>query len=110
VRDAARSDYDFLKSMLDSTPNQISPIHSKREVKNRQILLGMKLVECSLRPSALYSFKWHDERCIEIGDPSNDLQVEVRCFDPGDHEFYFLVGARENSGSKISQRNMNQVL
>jgi hypothetical protein len=79
-------------------------------MENRLTLLGMNLVELSLRPSGLYSFKWHEVGCFQIGDPSNDLHVEVRCFDRGDHEFYFLVGARKESESKISQRDINRVL
>jgi hypothetical protein len=110
-RDAARSDYNFLKGQLEVTPDQISPMQSRRDANSRLTLLRMKSVDCSQKPSAFYSFKWRELNCFQIGDPSKDFHVEVRCFDSGDREFNFLFGVRKGGSSlKISQADINRVV
>jgi len=110
-KDAARSDYDFLKSQLDTTPNQISPMHSKREAIQRLTLLRMKgAIHCSRKPVAFYLFQSQNLRCIQMGEPAVDGFIEVRCFNPGDQEFNFIFSVRKGSGLKLSQLDINRVI
>jgi hypothetical protein len=109
-RDAAQSDYNFLRGQLEATPSQVLPMQSKREANSRLTLLRMKSLDCSQKPSAFYSFKWQELKCFQIGDASKDFHIEVRCFDLDDREFNFLFGVRKGSSLKISQWDVNRVV
>jgi len=109
--EAVRSDYDFLKSELEATPNQISPMQSRRKANQRLTLLRMKgQLDCNRKPAAFYFFRSQNLKCIQIGDPSVDGLIEVRCFNPEDHEFNFIFSVRKDSGLKISQLDINRVI
>lgn len=109
-KDAARSDYDLLRGGLDMTAKQISPALSKLGAVQRLTLLRTKSVECTNKPSAFYAFQSQNVKCLQIGDPSKDASVEVRCFDPSDREFNFHIGARKDSGVHVTQTDINRVI
>lgn len=109
-KDAARSDYDWLRGELDMTPKQISPALSKRGAVQRLTLLRIKSTECTNKPSAFYAFQSQNVKCLQIGDPSKDRSIEVRCFDPSDREFNFHIGARKDSGLHVTQMDINRMI
>jgi len=109
--DAVQSNYDLLKSQLNMTPAKVLPALSRREANRRLALLRMKgALECSRKPAGFYFFQSENLKCIQTGDPALDSPIEVRCFDPGDHEFNFLFSTRKDSGLRISQLEINRVI
>ncbi len=108
--EAARSDYDFLSHTLNVTPQKITPTESSREANWRLTLLRIKSVNCLAKVSAFFSFQSKSLRCIQIGEPSLDRVIEVRCFDAADQEFNFHFSAKQDSGAPLTQRQINRVI
>jgi hypothetical protein len=109
--DAARSNYDLLIHILNVTPEQISPVLSKRDSLRKLTLLRMKSgVYCHNTNTTFYSFHSKDLRCIQIGEPGLEGAVEVKCFDPADREVNFHFGAKKDSGATLTQLRINRVI
>ena len=109
--DATRSNYDLLEHMLNITPEQISPILSKREANGRLTLLRIKsAIYCNNGHPAFYSFHRGDLNCLQIGEPGLSRDVEVICFDGADRELNFHFSARQDSSEVLSRGEINRVI
>jgi hypothetical protein len=110
-KDAARSNYDLTKHILDVTPEQISPTLSKREANGRLTLLHMKSgLYCGKGQPAFYLYQQSDLNCLQIGGFGAGRVVEVKCFDGMDRELNFHFSAGQDASAVLTQAEINRVI
>jgi DUF1365 family protein len=52
-------------------------------------------------------YQWQALRCVQLGEPGDDLVVEVSCFDSTGKELNFHFSA---NGAKLTQLQINRVV
>jgi|HubBroStandDraft_2_1064218.scaffolds.fasta_scaffold139632_2 hypothetical protein len=110
-KDAARSNYDLIEQILDTTPEQISPIMSKREANGRLTLLRMKsALYCDKGRPAFYSYQRSGLNCLQAGEFGVGRGVEVKCFDGMDRELNFHFSAGQDARTVFTQAEINRVV
>ena len=109
--EAAQSNYDLVKHVLDMTPEQISPILSKREANGRLALLHLKsILYCDKGHPSFYSYQQDGLNCLQIGEFSAGRVVEVKCFDGMDRELNFHFSAGQDASALLTQAEINRVI
>lgn len=104
--------YEFLESVLMSTPDQYSILQSSKEMVRLFVLLSLKgslLHGPAGSGMAVYSFSTEHIRGFQLGDPAKARLVRVIGFDRNDKEFEFVVEA-EGDFPPLSQAELNQIL
>ena len=110
-KEAALSNYDLVKHVLDMTPEQISPFLSKREANGRLTLLRMKSgLYCDKGHPAFYSYQQSGLNCLQVGEFGAGRVVEVKCFDGMDRELNFHFSARQDATTLLTQGEINRVI
>jgi len=89
--DRLESDYAFLKSCLNSSPDQISIFKSKRTILQKTVLLILKAV---INPDvhACFEYNINGRRGFQFGDPSIDDRIKLICFTSPNSAVAFDVG------------------
>ena len=109
-REVTESNYALLRTVLNLTPSQLSPVSPRREAVNKALLLAMKSTWATKRVSAIYSLELNGLRGFQIGDPARDEHVEVRCFDSSDRELKFSFLLKDGAPAKLKQSEINRVV
>lgn len=110
-KEAAQSNYDLVKRILDTTPEQVSPLLSKRAANGRLTLLRMKSAAyCGKGQSAFYSYQQSGLHCLQIGEFGAGRVVEVKCFDGMDRELNFHFSAGRDASTPLTQAEINRVI
>jgi hypothetical protein len=110
-KEASLSNYDFVKHVLDMTPEQISPFLSKRVANGRLTLLHMKSgLYCDKGHPAFYSYQQSGLSCLQIGEFGAGRVVEVKCFDGMDRELNFHFSAGQDGSALLTQAEITRVI
>jgi hypothetical protein len=106
---ALQSDYVFQRMMLESTPDQITPIMSKRRATSQTMLLLMKNLFSSQDPiSSMFSVHASDLNGFEmVRQGTSPVKFSVELYsDTGLLNFLFI----QDGSTAISQSDVNRVL
>jgi hypothetical protein len=109
--DALNSDYAFLRIMLETTPDQITPFVSKKQAASSAMLLMMKGFAASRRgDSSLFVVRAADMSGFQFGHPSDSSDgFDVELFSESG-ELDFVFGQKANGTTKIVQSDINRIL
>jgi hypothetical protein len=105
---ALQSDYAFQRLMLETTPDQITPIMSKRRATSQTMLLLMKNLFNADPISSIFSVRAKDLNGFELvrlGQSPIKFSVELYS-DTGLLNFLFI----QDGSTAISQADVNRVL
>jgi len=110
-KEAALSNYDFVKHILDMTPERISPFLSKREANGRLTLLRMKSgLYCEKGHPVFYSYQQSGLNCLQLGEFGVGRVIEVKCFDRMDRELNFHFSTQPDAVTALTQAEINRVI
>jgi hypothetical protein len=108
--DLIKSDYDFKRSLLDSTPNDVSLFTPRKDAIRKVALITMK--QMALVPgsgSGIFLFATREFKGIQYGDPrSGPKYLSVDLFNDSAN-LKFILGNRMNTRTSILQGELNRV-
>ena len=108
---ALQSDYFFHRMMLETTPDQITPLVPKRQAIRRSMLLLMKTISAPRgADSGIFAVRAGDFSGFQFGRPQSSYSgVSVELYsDSGSLDFIF--GQKPNGSTIISQPDINRIL
>jgi hypothetical protein len=107
---ATRSDYDFVRAVLNSSPSQLSIVMPRSNEVRAANLLLMKEAEINGAETGLYSFEFGRLRGFQRGDPARSKGVNIEAFDAENHKFKFVFGNKAGPNAGLTQGDINRVL
>ena len=108
-KEAVRSDYDFRRTVLNMTPEDLRLIASPRQMVRNSVLLTLKSVDSQRFKNGLYSFETAAMHGFLEGDVALDHGVIIQAFDHEDHLLTFVVTARPDK-SFFGQPELNHII
>ena len=103
---ALSSDYDWEKTVLSATPDQIewwNPVANQRAA----LLLGLKNMELT-GPLTVYNISNAELHGFQIGDPASPTgQVRVKLYDVNGRTYEFWLAGRSSPGKPATQSEIN---
>ena len=109
--EASQSDYGFMRAMLGTTPEAISPFVSRQEAAARMELLLLKAITTPKAESGIFSIQTPSFRGSQFESPQNrPFKIVDDLFaEDGKLEIMFLQKV-DGSASSITQPEINRVL
>jgi len=108
--EAAQSDYDLQRAILQVTPDQFSLLAPKWQTVRRQMLLTMKTILPRGAEFGIYSVKTKEFQGIQYGRPQNPpkpLSVELFA---SDRHLDVVFGQKPNGPTMITQADVNRII
>jgi len=105
------SNYELLKAILSTTPQDVSPLTGTNDLFRNSMLLTLKLSELPNGVSYLYSIETPSFRGFQKGDPLHDKKVIILdLFNRQDHELELWVGRQQETSATITQADINRIV
>ena len=108
--EALRSDYDFQRLILETTPNKVTVFSSRRTAVSQGLLLFVKAISVPGDPnSGIFAIQGKEFKGFQYGVPQNPpKRLAVELFPDNDHlEFLF---SQKKDGPTISQADINRIV
>jgi hypothetical protein len=109
--EAAQSDYDLQRAILEVTPDQLSLLAPKWQALHRQLLLTMKATILARGAEfGIYSVKTKEFQGFQYGRPQNPpkpLSVELFA---NDRHLNIVFGQKPNGPTIITQADVNRII
>jgi hypothetical protein len=108
--EALRSDYDFQRLILGTTPNKVTVFSSRRTAVSQGLLLFVKAISVPGDPSSgIFAIQGKEFKGFQYGVPQNPpKRLAVELFPDNDHlEFLF---SQKKDGPTISQADINRIV
>jgi len=109
--EATKSNYDFQRTMLEQTPDELRPWMNRREAYRLSMLLMIKGISSVGGDTGLFKVGAHGWRGFQFDDPTkNPKKVTLELYDSNDQhvEIIFVPGKQESAG--IGQADVNRAL
>ncbi|HLZ50268.1 MAG TPA: hypothetical protein VKP61_05950 [Candidatus Acidoferrum sp.] len=106
---AVRSDYEFRRTILNMTPNDLSALASPRQIVRNSILLTLKGADSQRFKNGLYSFETAEMRGFQEGILALDRGVVIQAFDHQDHLLTLIV-LMEKGQVCFGQPELNHII
>ena len=109
--EALRSDYNFMRLILDTTPERITVLSSEKTAMSQGALLMVKAICVPGDPnSGIFAVQGKELRGFQYGRPQNPpKRLSVELFPENGH-VELLFGQKENGPTVISQADINRVV
>ena len=106
-----RSDYNFMRLILETTPDKITLLSTKKTAVSRGLLLTVKAICVPGDPnSGIFAVQGNEFKGFQYGRPQNPPKhLSVELF-PEDGHLDLLFGQKENGPTVISQADINRVV
>lgn len=106
----AQSDYDLDRSILFSTPDQLSLVFPRRKEVFLASRLMIKRISERKAETGMYSFEIGNRRGFQFGNPERTDRIYVDAYDDEDRKFEFMIGIKNGSAPRLTQSGINRVL
>ncbi len=109
--EATKSNYDFHRTMLEQTPDELRPWMNRREAYRLSMLLMIKGISSVGGETGLFNVRAHGWKGFQFDDPTKKpKKLTLELYDSNDQhvEIIFVPGKQEGSG--ISQADVNRAL
>lgn len=109
--EALQSDYDFKRLILETTPDKISLLSSKKTAVSQSVMLMVKTIVVPDDPSSgIFTVQGKEFKGFQYGDPPiPPKRLRVELF-PRDGHLDLLFTQRENGPTVISQADINRIV
>jgi hypothetical protein len=106
-----RSDYNFMRLILETTPHKITLLSTKKTAVSQGLLLTVKAISVPGDPnSGIFAVQGKEFKGFQYGRPqSPPKHLSVELF-PEDGHLDLLFGQKENGPTVISQADINRVV
>jgi hypothetical protein len=106
-----RSDYNFMRLILETTPDKITLLSTKKTAVSQGLLLTVKAISVPGDPnSGIFAVQGKEFKGFQYGRPqSPPKHLSVELF-PEDGHLDLLFGQKENGPIVISQADINRVV
>jgi hypothetical protein len=106
-----RSDYNFMRLILETTPDKITLLSTKKTAVSQGLLLTVKAISVPGDPnSGIFAVQGKEFKGFQYGRPqSPPKHLSVELF-PEDGHLDLLFGQKENGPTVISQADINRVV
>lgn len=108
-KEAVRSDYEFRRTILNMTPNDLNFIAGPRQMARNSVLLRLKGVGSQRFKNGLYSFQTPTTHGFQEGNLSLDKGVMIEAYDHQDHLLTFAVVAKPGKAC-FGQPELNSII
>jgi len=109
--DAMQSNYSFLKSELESTPDQVSIFKPRTSVIRAFTLLIMKSAQLlTSKDGSIWSVGNETMKGFQVGDPAQDQLIDIRMFDQNDKQYEIYTIIRTGANFKVTQSDINVII
>jgi hypothetical protein len=109
--EALRSDYSFMRLILETTPDKITIFTTRERAVSQEVLLAVKAICVPGDPdSGIFEVETKEFKGFQYGrpqSPSNHLSVELF---PEDGHLDLIFGQKKNGPTIISQADINRII
>jgi hypothetical protein len=105
------SNYTLTKTMLETSPAQMTIFTPRRKVLGLGLLLMLKAIPAAGGETGIFVFETPTVRGFQMGNPEKSTRaISVRAFDMGDRQLELTFGMQAGSTGQITQAELNRVL
>jgi hypothetical protein len=106
----AQSDYDLDRSILFSTPDQLSLVFPRRKEVFVAARLMIKHIRERESETGMYLFEIGNLHGFQFGNPERADMIHVDAYDDQGLKFEFIIGIKHGSAPRLTQAEINRVL
>ena len=109
--EATKTDYAFHRTLLEATPDDVTPFESQREAIRSSMLLMVKAISSIGGETGLFELDSKDWNGFQFDDPSmKPKKVTLELYDSEDRHVEILFYSDSMSSSEITQADINRTI